>query len=160
MAAYGMALPQESQTRANAAQPVKIRSGRLHWCAWLSRGPGCQGQIVHGSLYSRYGPLQPNLLQPGPRGGRQCSSHVRRRGGKAKRRRWPCRGNAGAGVRCGRSGDSLSVGCALYSYPWIWKSPVFDRLEPYRIQFSRRGQDPGDDRLTVSIRAKPLFSPI
>jgi hypothetical protein len=124
LAPYGVAIPQESQIRAAPVQPVQVRGGVFHRWQWLPRGPGCQGQIVHGGLHPRHRPLQPDILQPGWSGGRQCRSRARR--GVKARQSGPCRGNPGAGVRCGRSGDTLSVGCALHSARSAARAPASD----------------------------------
>jgi hypothetical protein len=71
LAAYGMAISEEHQIRAAQVKPVKVRRRVLHRRARVPCRQGCQGQIVHGGLHSRHGPLQADLFQRRQRGRRK-----------------------------------------------------------------------------------------
>jgi hypothetical protein len=97
LAGYGMAIPPQSQIRAAQAELLQVRRRDFHRRSWFPRGHGCKGQIVHGGLHPRHGPLQPDVFQPGRCGGRECGGDSRRSSGARQRNR-ACGGDACFGV--------------------------------------------------------------
>ena len=72
----GLGFPPQSQTRTTQAELLKVRRGVFRGSARLSRRHRCKGQIVHGGVHPRYGPLQPNIRGQGHGGWCGCGSRL------------------------------------------------------------------------------------
>lgn len=113
LAAYGVEIPAEFEFRAAQAELLKVRRGIFRGRPWLPRWQGCQGQIVHGGLHPRHGPLQPGVFQQGQGDCRKCGSCAWR-ASTAKQRHWSWSWSTCSGVCGGRSAGAHSDACFLF----------------------------------------------